>query len=67
MIQRDSYGFATYAAVRIGEIQENTNPRDWYWTEGENNIADWLTRGRRPAELGQCTKWQSASFHKRTG
>ena len=55
---KETYGFATYAAGWIGEIQENTNPCDWYWTEGKNNIADWLTRGRRPAELGQRTKWQ---------
>ena len=35
MIQKDSYGFNTFVAVRIGEIQENTNPNDWYWVEGK--------------------------------
>ena len=58
LLQKDSYGFATYAAVRIDDIQENTNPGDWFCTEGDNNIADWLTRGRRPSELGQSSIWQ---------
>ena len=34
MIQSESYGFQTYAAVRIGEIQEHTNKSDWYWVNG---------------------------------
>ena len=45
MIQRESYGFNTFAATRIGEIQEGTNIADWYWTEGKHNIADLLTFG----------------------
>ena len=40
MIQKDSYGFNTFAAVRIGEIQEKTNPKDWYLVESKNNISD---------------------------
>ena len=49
MVRKESYGFNTFVAVRIGEIQENTNPRNWYWIEGKNNIADWLTRGKTPS------------------
>ena len=45
MIQKDSYGFNTFVAARIGEIQENTNPNDWYCVKGKSNIFDWLTRG----------------------
>ena len=41
LIQRESYRFnTTYASVRI---QQNTNPGDWYWLEGKENIADWIT------------------------
>ena len=58
MIQKDSYGFNTFVAVRIGEIKENTNPNDWYWVKGKSNISDWLTRGKAPKELGQNSLWQ---------
>ena len=39
MIQKESYRFNTYAAVRVGEIQEATAPSDWYWVDGQKNIA----------------------------
>lgn len=58
MIQKDSYGFNTFAATRIGEIQEGTNPKDWHWIESEYNIADWLTRGKKPNEIGFNSAWQ---------
>ena len=29
MIQKESYGFNTFTAVRVGEIQEGTNTKDW--------------------------------------
>ena len=50
MIQKESYGFNTFAATRVGEIQQNTNPDDWYWTKSKNNIADPLTRGKTPKD-----------------
>ena len=59
MIQKDSYGFNTYAAVRIGEIQEGTSPSDWHWIEGKLNIADWITRGKNPSELDKNSLWQT--------
>ena len=59
MIQKELYGFNTFVAVRIAEIQENTNPNDWYWLEGKNNISEWLTRGKTPNELGQGSPWQN--------
>ena len=58
MIQKESYGFNTFAATRVGEIQQNTNPDDWYWTESKNNIADWLTRGKKPNDLNSESIWQ---------
>ena len=58
MIQKENYGYNTFAAVRVGEIQENTDPENWYWTESKNNIADWLTRGKKSNEIGMYTLWQ---------
>ena len=58
MIQKDSYGFNIFVALRIGEIQEATNPSDWYWVDGKLNIAHWLTRGKSPKELGEESLWQ---------
>ena len=58
MIQRQSYGFNTYASVRIGEIQQSTNPGDWYWLDGRSNVADWITRGKDTHDLGEGTVWQ---------
>ena len=48
MVQKESYGFNTFAAIRVGEIQEGTSPSDWYWVEGKLNIADCTTRGKSP-------------------
>ena len=31
MINKESYGFSTFAANRIGEIQQSTQPNEWYW------------------------------------
>ena len=58
MIQKESYGFNTFAAVRVGEIQEGTNTKDWYWTASEFNIADLLTRESKPNDIDITSKWQ---------
>ena len=52
MTQKHSYGFNTFAATRIGEIQEGTNQTDWYWIESKHNIADCITRGKKPSDIG---------------
>ena len=59
MISKESYGFNTFAVNRIGEIQQKTDPQEWFWTAGDLNIADWVTRGKSPEELGPCSIWQS--------
>ena len=65
MIQKDSYGFNTFAATRIGEIQEGTE-QHWYWTESAYNIADLLTRGKKPSEIRLHSEWQEGpDFLKR--
>ena len=58
VVQKESYEFNTFAVVRVGEIQEGTDPKDWYWTEGEHNIADWLTRGKQPGDIHMDSIWQ---------
>ena len=58
MIQKDSYGFNTFVALRIGEIQEASNLSDWYWVDEKLCIVDWLTRGKSPKELGEDSLWQ---------
>ena len=58
MIQKDSCGFNTSLAFRIGEIQEPINPSDWYWVDGKLNISDWLTGGKSPRELDEDSLWQ---------
>ena len=58
MVQKESYGFNTYAAVRVGEIQAGTSPSDWYWVEGKLNIADCTTRGKSPQDLNEESLWQ---------
>ena len=44
MVQKESYGFNTFSATRVGEIQQNTNAKEWFWMESKYNISDWLTR-----------------------
>ena len=58
MIQKETYGFNTFAATRVGEIQEGTNVTDWYWIPGDYNTADWLTRGKSPKDIGMDSVWQ---------
>ena len=71
MIQKESYGFYTFVAVRVGEIQDHTNPHNWYWIDGKLNIADWITRGKNPDELGPGSTGKMAqnslSCQKRNG
>ena len=45
-------------ANRLGEIHSNTNKEEWYWTPGKLNIADWVTRGKRPDEIDRESEWQ---------
>ena len=66
MVHKESYGFNTYVAVRIGEIQESTDPQTWYWVDGKLNISDWLTRGKAPCELDLHSTWQKGPEFLRT-
>jgi len=59
MVQKESYGFNTFGAARVGEIQQNTNPKEWFWMESKYNIADWLTRGKKPNGINLDSAWQN--------
>jgi hypothetical protein len=42
-IQKESYGFGTFTATRVAEIQSKTKPEEWWWVPqlpGEYNPAD---------------------------
>ena len=59
MIKKVSTRFRVYEGVRIGEIQAATNGdvSCWAWMSGQNNVADWLTRGRSPDQLDNDSQW----------
>lgn len=57
-IQKDSYGYQTFFANRIGEIQKAGPVEDWRWVEGNLNISDIITRGASPEELDEESEWQ---------
>ena len=58
-IQSESYGYQTFFANRVGEIQSSTDKQDWWWIPGQTNIADILTRGFSPDDLTEESEWQS--------
>ena len=58
MIQRQSYGYNTFAANRVGEIHQSTHIGEWAWVSGKLNIADVTTRGCSPCNLSADTEWQ---------
>ncbi|GAA6082860.1 uncharacterized protein LOC108183760 [Tachysurus ichikawai] len=57
-IERDSYGYQTFFANRIGEIQKSGQVSDWWWIPGDVNIADIITRGGTPENLCEESEWQ---------
>ena len=59
MLQKTSTRFKLYEGVRVGEIQaaSNGDVSDWAWIRGEDNIADWVTRGKDINSLGPNSEW----------
>ena len=57
-IQKESYGFATYVAIRIGEIQTLTDPVEWWWIPSKENPADMVTRVCKSEDLSHNSIWQ---------
>ena len=58
MMKKQSYGFNTFAGLRVGEIQQKTNQEEWHHIPSKENISDILTRGATPDKLGPGTTWQ---------
>ena len=58
MINKESYGFNTFVATRVGEIQNATDISEWFWIKSESNIADILTKHRSPSELDSSSECQ---------
>ena len=58
IINKESYGFSTLAANIFGEIQQSTQPNEWYWIKSSLNVRDWFTRGKSPADLNDGSIWQ---------
>lgn len=57
-IQKDSYGYQSFFANRVGEIQKAGHVDNWRWVEGKANIADLITRGAPPEDLDEGSAWQ---------
>ena len=59
MILKESYGYNTFAGLRVAEIQMKTDVTSWYHIPSKENIADILTKGSVPDCLEQGSIWQS--------
>lgn len=57
-IQKDSYGYQSFFANRIGEIQMAGSVDSWRWVEGKANISDLITRGASPEDIAEGSAWQ---------
>ncbi|XP_061184389.1 uncharacterized protein LOC133192393 [Saccostrea echinata] len=57
-IQKESYGFGTFVANRIAEIQSKTCKSDWYWIPSYQNPADFTTRITSPSVIDSDSMWQ---------
>ena len=59
MIKKSSYGFNTFAGLRVGEIQNKSDVNSWLYIPSEENLADVLTKGVPPSEIGPDSVWQT--------
>ena len=58
MIKKESYGFNSFAGLRVGEIQTKTDRNAWKHVPSKQNIADILTKGAPPSMLAPGSAWQ---------
>ena len=49
--------FKTFVSIRVGEIQNNSDPSQWRHVPGEMNVADDVSRGIRAKDLNG--RWQN--------
>ena len=57
-IQKESYGFGTFTATKIAEIQSKSSPEEWWWISGGQNPADMVSRSALPKDLAENSVWQ---------
>ncbi|XP_071525744.1 uncharacterized protein [Panulirus ornatus] len=57
-IKKESFGFGTFTATKIAEIQSKTDPEEWWWMSRDDNPADMTTKPTKPANLGVGSNWQ---------
>ena len=57
-IQTESYGFGTFVATKIAEIQNKSDPNEWWWVATGENPADMVTRPTIPSQVGPNAVWQ---------
>ena len=58
MLDKDSYLFTTFFGLRVAEIQQKTVIENWLHIASGLNVADLLTKGCLPTELGPGSMWQ---------
>ena len=56
-IRSQAGSFKTFVSTRIGEIQSNSDPAEWKHIPGEENVADYVSRGIPVQGLQQ--RWKS--------
>ena len=57
-VQKEFYGFGTFVATKIAEIQNKSDPGEWWWIATRDNPADLVTRPTSPNQIGPKSIWQ---------
>lgn len=57
-IGKETYGFNTFVATRLSEIQSKSHPCEWWWVETNLNPADMTTRPCNADKLSENSVWQ---------
>ena len=63
-VQKDSYGFRTFTANCVGEIQQNGEPSEWFWISSEENPADMTSRATDALNLSSKLWKEGPAFLK---
>lgn len=63
-IKSESCRFKVFVGTRITEIQDLTSCCEWRYVHSESNPADDITRGKRLAELGPQSRWNTGPTYR---
>jgi hypothetical protein len=58
-IQRESYGFGTFTATKVAEIQSRTSKDEWWRIAEELNPSDLSTRATNSRDMQSNSVWQT--------